>query len=68
VLNRVYAYDVAGSILVLPLGRALAGPVALLVGSHEVLAFSTVFAVLACAMLLAAPAVRTLRRAESSAG
>lgn len=66
VLNRVYAYDVAGSILILPLGRALAGPVALLAGSREVLAFSTVFAVLACGLLLAAPAVRTLRRIEPS--
>ncbi|GAA2373542.1 MFS transporter [Catellatospora methionotrophica] len=68
VLNRVYAYDVAGSILILPIGRALAGPVALLAGSREVLAFSTVFALLACGLLLSAPAVRTLRRVEPAQG
>jgi hypothetical protein len=51
-------------IVVLPLGRALAGPVALLVGSHEVLAFATVFAVLTCGLMLAAPVIRTLRRIE----
>ncbi|MFJ2773873.1 MFS transporter [Streptomyces sp. NPDC087300] len=62
VLNRVYAYDVAGSIMMQPLGRALAGPASDTLGGREVLAVSTVAGFLGCVCLLAAPAIRGLRR------
>jgi MFS family permease len=61
-LNRVYAYDVAGSLLILPVGRALAGPVAQLAGTHRVLFASAGLGIAGCAALLSVPAVRTLRR------
>jgi MFS family permease len=62
VLNRVYAYDVAGSLVVLSLGRVLAGPAAVLVGTAPLLSASGVFAVACCCVLLSVPAIRTLRR------
>jgi drug/metabolite transporter superfamily protein YnfA len=61
-LNRVYAYDVAGSLLVLPVGRALAGPAAHLAGTHRVLFASAWLGITGCVGLLAVPAIRNLRR------
>ncbi len=63
VLSRVSAYDVAGSIMVIPVGRALAGPAAESVGADRVLLFSSVMGVVCLAVMLAVPAVRALRRA-----
>ncbi|NUT33273.1 MAG: MFS transporter [Hamadaea sp.] len=63
VLNRVYAYDVAGSIMFLPLGRAVAGPIAAQLGERQVLGGSGVIAILLCLLMLAVPAIRRLRRA-----
>ena len=65
VLNRVYAYDVAGSTLILPIGRALSGPAAGLFGIRHVLAAATVAALAGSACMLAVPAIRSLRRAPS---
>ncbi|MCW2880164.1 MAG: hypothetical protein JWQ95_4264 [Sphaerisporangium sp.] len=62
VLNRVHSYEVAGSVMAVPVGQTLAGPVASLLGAREVLAFSTVVAVAGCAVLLSVPAIRRLRR------
>jgi hypothetical protein len=64
VLNRVYAYDVAGSIMSIPIGRALAGPAGALAGERQVLAASGIIAIVACLVLLAIPAVRGLARAQ----
>ncbi|MFD8561633.1 MFS transporter [Streptosporangium canum] len=61
-LNRVTAYEVAGSTLFVPLGQVLAGPVAGLVGARELLAVSSVVAVAGCVALLLVPAIRGLRR------
>ncbi|WP_245703651.1 MFS transporter [Streptomyces lushanensis] len=63
-LNRLHAYDVAGSLIMLAVGRALAGPVAEAVGVREVLVAGAVINVAVCGVLLAAPAVRGLRRVE----
>ncbi|MEV6983774.1 MFS transporter [Sphaerisporangium sp. NPDC051017] len=62
VLNRVHAYEVAGSIIAVPIGQSLAGPVASLVGAREVLAVSSVVSVTGCVLLLSVPAIRGLRR------
>ncbi|MCX5403134.1 MFS transporter [Streptomyces sp. NBC_00335] len=67
VLNRVYAYDVAGSLIAFPVGQALAGPVAELIGARTLLYVSTLVAVVTFAVLLSVPAVRSLRRAEPPA-
>ncbi|MFF5714066.1 MULTISPECIES: MFS transporter [Streptomyces] len=67
VLSRVSAYDVAGSIMVIPLGRALSGPAAESVGADRVLLFSSVTGLLLIAVMLSVPAVRALRRAPEPA-
>ncbi|MEV3977433.1 MFS transporter [Nonomuraea sp. NPDC049758] len=65
-LNRVSAYEIGGSTMSLPIGQALAGPVATLVGSREVLGFSALVAVAGCLALLSLRPVRqiTLRPRE----
>jgi hypothetical protein len=62
VLNRVHAYEVAGSLAMLPVGQALAGPASALLGVSTVLLVSGVLAVAGCAALLAVPAIRGLTR------
>ncbi len=64
-LNRVTAYEVAGSTLFVPVGQVLAGPVAGVVGAPQLLAGSSIVAVAGCAALLLVPAVRGLRRVSS---
>ncbi|MEK2490715.1 MFS transporter [Kitasatospora purpeofusca] len=62
-LNRVAAYEIAGSILAVPLGQAVAGPVSGLVGVHRLL-FLGALVGLGCALaLLAVRPVRRLTRA-----
>ncbi|WP_306320157.1 MULTISPECIES: MFS transporter [unclassified Streptomyces] len=62
VLNRVYAYDVAGSIMTNPIGRALAGPPALLLGARETLFIGVLICGASCVTLLSMRTIRTLRR------
>ncbi|MET7645994.1 MFS transporter [Streptomyces sp. NPDC005426] len=61
-LNRLHAYDVAGSLLMLAAGRALAGPVADRVGAPELLLAGAVINMLAVGVLLAARPIRRLER------
>ncbi|MFF3695301.1 MFS transporter [Streptomyces sp. NPDC002221] len=61
-LNRLHAYDVAGSLLMLAAGRALAGPVAEAIGPEKVLLVGAGLNVGAVAVLLAVPAISRLRR------
>ncbi|MFF9068051.1 MFS transporter [Streptomyces sp. NPDC014891] len=62
-LNRMHAYDVAGSLLMMGVGRALSGPVAAAVGTEEVLLTGAGIAVLVVGALLAVRPIRTLPRA-----
>lgn len=62
VLNRVTAYEVAGSVSGLAAGQAIAGPLAALTGGEQLLRLSTIVCVLGCCVLLAVPAVRNLKR------
>lgn len=64
VLNRVHGYEVAGSVAMMPVGQALAGPVSASVGRHEVLLGSSVLSVVTCVILLAIPDIRRLVRVE----
>jgi hypothetical protein len=66
-LNRVTSYEVFGSDGSLPVGQALSGPAAGLVGAERVLAASVVVSVLGCTTLLLTPAVRQLRRIPDAA-
>ncbi len=63
VLGRVHAYDVAGSVVMRPVGQAAAGPAALWLGAIPVLFFSSTMLVVTVGLLLAVPAIRNLRRA-----
>ncbi|RAJ40128.1 putative MFS family arabinose efflux permease [Kitasatospora sp. SolWspMP-SS2h] len=62
VLSRVSAYDVAGSIMVIPVGRALSGPVAAAFGIDRVLLFAALVGLLLLGLMIALPAVRGLGR------
>ncbi|XCM80985.1 MFS transporter [Kitasatospora sp. HUAS MG31] len=62
VLNRIHAYEVAGSVCMAPVGAALAGPAADRFGPHSVLAGGGAVALLVVAALLLSPPIRGLRR------
>lgn len=64
ILNRIHAYEVAGSVAMVPVGQALAGPAAAAFGTAHVLLAGSVVAVGVAATLLAVRPVRTLRRAH----
>ncbi|MFC9326747.1 MFS transporter [Kitasatospora sp. NPDC057015] len=66
-LNRVAAYQVAGSILAVPLGQAVSGPASGVAGVHLLLGVATVAAVGCAAALLCSPPIRGLRRAPEPA-
>ncbi|MFI8237330.1 MFS transporter [Streptomyces sp. NPDC085866] len=65
VLNRIHAYDVAGSLAMMPVGQALAGPAAAALGADHVLLVSATMSVVVAAALLSVPAIRGLVRAEA---
>jgi MFS family permease len=63
VLNRVTAYEVAGSVCGVAVGQALVGPVSTVVAPAHLLVLSTVVTAGVCAALLLVAPVRRLRRA-----
>ncbi|UED85863.1 MFS transporter [Streptomyces profundus] len=65
VLNRIHAYEVAGSLVMLPVGQALAGPAAGLFGAQQVLLAGGVVSLAVCGALLSVPAIRRLRRVDA---
>ncbi|NEA37336.1 MFS transporter [Streptomyces sp. SID13031] len=60
-LNRVYAYDVAGSLVTMALGRTLAGPLASLTGERPLMVFAFGMGLACAALLLIVPATRKLQ-------
>ncbi|MEU9607222.1 MFS transporter [Streptomyces sp. NPDC048057] len=66
VLGRVHAYDVAGSLVMRPVGQVAVGPVSTGVGAEPVLFFSSAMLVVTVGLLLAVPAIRGLRRADAT--
>ncbi|MEV6282120.1 MFS transporter [Kribbella sp. NPDC051770] len=60
-LNRVYAYDVAGSLVTMALGRTLAGPIAGVTGAVPLMVFATGLGLVCAALLLVVPATRRLQ-------
>ena len=64
ILNRIHAYEVAGSLAMMPVGQALAGPAAGVLGSGPVLVVGAVAAVAGMVALLLARPVRDLGRVE----
>ncbi|MDO3703226.1 MFS transporter [Micromonospora sp. C28SCA-DRY-2] len=67
VLNRVHAYEVAGSVGMYPIGSALAGPAVAAFGTDGVLLVGVVVALLTAVALLAARPIRTLARIPARA-
>ncbi|MEU8470708.1 MFS transporter [Streptomyces sp. NPDC029006] len=67
VLNRIHAYDVAGSLAMMPIGQALAGPAAGALGAGHVLLIAGAVSLVVAAALLAVPAIRDLVRADADA-
>ncbi|NBH03197.1 MFS transporter [Amycolatopsis sp. SID8362] len=63
-LNRVYAYDVSGSLLSLVFGRSLAGPMASLLGARPLMILATVLGFACTLVLLAVRSIRDLRSAD----
>ncbi|MFJ8794174.1 MFS transporter [Streptomyces sp. NPDC102462] len=68
VLNRIHAYDVAGSLAMMPVGQALAGPAAGALGAGQVLLVAGAMSLVVAATLLAVPAIRGLVRADAVTG
>ncbi|AYA20947.1 MFS transporter [Streptomyces alfalfae] len=68
VLNRIHAYDVAGSLAMLPVGQALAGPAASAFGAEAVLITGGAMTVVVVLALLSVPAIRGLVRADAHTG
>ncbi|MFC8231029.1 MFS transporter [Streptomyces sp. NPDC057287] len=64
VLNRVTAYELAGSVSGIALGQILAGPATVLASPERLLLVSAGACVVGCVALFATPAIRTLRRAD----
>ncbi|WP_079197371.1 MFS transporter [Streptomyces sp. CB03911] len=63
VLNRVTAYELAGSVSGIALGQILAGPATALASPERLLLVSAGACLAGCAALFATPAIRGLRRA-----
>lgn len=61
-LSRMYSYDMLGSFVLMPIGVALAGPVAAVAGDRATLIGCAVFIVAATAPVLLLRDVRTLER------
>ncbi len=65
-LSRLYAYDMLGSLALVPIGLALAGPIADLVGTRETLWGAGAIVVLATLPVFAVRDVRTLERRSAT--
>ncbi|CAM5327722.1 Multidrug efflux pump Tap OS=Streptomyces microflavus OX=1919 GN=Smic_34800 PE=3 SV=1 [Streptomyces microflavus] len=61
-LNRIHAYEVAGSVGMYPIGSALAGPAVGLFSPKTVLMVGVVVSFLTASALLIARPIRNLRR------
>ncbi len=68
VLNRVTAYELAGSVSGIALGQMLAGPATALASPGRLMLVSAGACLAGCAALFAIPAIRTLRRAAPADG
>lgn len=62
VLSRVHAFDVAGSLMMAPAGRAAAGPAGEWLGPRHVLLVSACMGVVVCAVLLLTRPINRLPR------
>jgi MFS family permease len=66
-LSRLYSYDALGSFAFIPIGAAVAGPVAAAVGLHHALWLAGGVVLAATLAMLAVPSVRGLERRDGAA-
>ncbi|MFE4578938.1 MFS transporter [Streptomyces chartreusis] len=64
VLNRIHAYDVAGSLAMMPVGQAIAGPAAATLGAGHVLLVAGGMSLVVAGALLSVRSIRGLVRAD----
>ena len=64
-LSRVSAYGWLGALLFVPLGYAVAGPVAARFGVDATLWVGAVWVIMSTAALLTVPGIRALRRRDA---
>ncbi|MFC3574469.1 MFS transporter [Streptomyces yaanensis] len=67
-LNRISAYEIAGSILAVPLGQVIAGPAGSAVGVHQLLLLAALMSAGCAAALIATAPIRRLRRTVRTPG
>ena len=68
-LSRVYSYDALGSWVLIPLGLAVAGPLAEVFGTRETILGAAAISLTATLAVLLIPDVRTIeRRSSTSSG
>lgn len=67
-LSRVYSYDALGSLVAIPIGQLLAGPLAAAVGVQSAVVLCGLGIVAAGAGAIAVPAVRRLERTDAGHG
>lgn len=65
VLSRVSAYDWSGSVVFVPVGYIIAGPLASLIGTSTVLWLAAVWAFASCVAVLCSRSVRELRSGQT---
>ncbi len=65
-LSRVYAYDWFGSLVFIPLGQILAGPISDKVGVRSTIVGAGVVVLVATLIALCVPSIRHLRRVETA--
>ncbi|MER7170307.1 MFS transporter [Streptomyces mesophilus] len=63
-LNRISAYEIAGSILAVPLGQVVSGPASSVLGVHELLLLAALMSTGCAVALVATRPIRGLRRSE----
>lgn len=66
--SRVSSYDALGSFVLIPIGSALAGPLAALIGISTTLIASGLISLACIAIVIAQPSVRALRTDPGGAG
>jgi MFS family permease len=66
-LSRVSSYDALGSFVLIPIGSAVAGPIAALVGIYPTLVGAGVIDLVCIAIVIAQPSVRAIRTDELEA-
>ena len=67
-LSRVYSFDALGSFVFIPIGLSIAGPLSDIFGVTGALVFGGSVVLIATALVLAVPDVRSLRRTDPALG